>query len=977
MATTNFTKLINIKVDDKSINELEKSIKEIDAEILSIQKNEVKLNNSLAEQTRINKELLALTNKRAEADAQRLKVQQAGLTETEKQEQAEKELAKIEADRAKAQKISDKEKADAQAKLDKDTKEASEKTAKALENQQQKAEKLFKVADGIGGSFQVAAGASALFGEKTSEAMEEAQLQVLGLISFTDGIKKVAEGASNAYKLISSSTKVAETASKAFSTTTRIGIAATGIGLFLIALGLVVTYFDDIKKVASEFADSIGLSEIIKQFTEFSDKVGGISGFFTIIKETAVGLVKDLAQVGKAFASLLSFDSDKISAEFGKIGDETGKAFVAGQTKAIANADRDRLIKAKETALKIAQQEIDILKAQGKDTLELEKKVIEDTLALNKIKISTLEKDSDEYLKIVEDNNKLEVALEANKVSQINKLFDSNLKNNQKNLDRKAIQYANDYKKGLKNQEQYNQAIYDAEVKALQKQIDLTKKHGDDTTALERTLAEKELANKLSIDEKKIEADDKAREAELEALELNNLKRIEAIEEDLIKENLTNKEYKDALLENDKKFLQEQLDIQKEGSKEALQAQIAVNENTIKEDKETADELQAIKEYELQQEIDKNNKIGNSQKKNFKERQDSLEKAKNLQIALFNTQLDNVKKNAGEESLEYKKLADAKKKYLEDYNISAEAAAKAEEERIKALKKQIEDNILGAVKGVADILNQLDQQAIADSQKRLDSFTAQNDAIQQQVQDTQALIEASNAKINELEGNLADQRAERSEGLKAELEDERSNRIALAQKNKQLADQQIANEKKVQAEKNRIAELDKQMKKRQQVLGIAEATINTARAVLNALTVQPYPLGLALAISAGVLGATQIGIIASQKFADGGIIDGASHADGGVKVFGGRAELEGGEMIINKRSTALYSSVLHEINNDKTGKLMMEQGGVMPNFTNVNSILQTSNDNANKISTRPLVVSVQEINDVQNRVSVIENSSSF
>lgn len=73
----------------------------------------------------------------------------------------------------------------------------------------------------------------------------------------------------------------------------------------------------------------------------------------------------------------------------------------------------------------------------------------------------------------------------------------------------------------------------------------------------------------------------------------------------------------------------------------------------------------------------------------------------------------------------------------------------------------------------------------------------------------------------------------------------------------------------------------------------------------------------------------------------------------------------------------MYSSLLHQINNDKTGKLMMEQGGIMPNFSNVNSVLQTSNDNVNKITERPVVVSVQEINTVQNRVSVIENGSSF
>ena len=53
---------------------------------------------------------------------------------------------------------------------------------------------------------------------------------------------------------------------------------------------------------------------------------------------------------------------------------------------------------------------------------------------------------------------------------------------------------------------------------------------------------------------------------------------------------------------------------------------------------------------------------------------------------------------------------------------------------------------------------------------------------------------------------------------------------------------------------------------------------------------------------------------ASERYADGGVIQGKSHAQGGIKVLGGAAEVEGGEFITNKRTTALNQPILEYIN---------------------------------------------------------------
>jgi hypothetical protein len=68
-------------------------------------------------------------------------------------------------------------------------------------------------------------------------------------------------------------------------------------------------------------------------------------------------------------------------------------------------------------------------------------------------------------------------------------------------------------------------------------------------------------------------------------------------------------------------------------------------------------------------------------------------------------------------------------------------------------------------------------------------------------------------------------------------------------------------------------------------------------------TIKKHPATAALT-------AVQIGVIASQKFGEGEVdIDGASHAHGGIS-----AEIEGGESVINKRSTAKHRTLLEAIN---------------------------------------------------------------
>jgi len=136
----------------------------------------------------------------------------------------------------------------------------------------------------------------------------------------------------------------------------------------------------------------------------------------------------------------------------------------------------------------------------------------------------------------------------------------------------------------------------------------------------------------------------------------------------------------------------------------------------------------------------------------------------------------------------------------------------------------------------------------------------------------------------------------------------------------------------------------------------------------------------ALAIAQSV---ASIATISSQKFQRGGIISGPSHAEGGVPIMarGGQIEAEGGEAIINKKNTALFSPILSAINSYGGNGDKFERGGIinngLPNTITPPNTTQTDIlSRLDSIEFKP-TVSVIEINEAQTRVSEIQNNSTL
>lgn len=145
----------------------------------------------------------------------------------------------------------------------------------------------------------------------------------------------------------------------------------------------------------------------------------------------------------------------------------------------------------------------------------------------------------------------------------------------------------------------------------------------------------------------------------------------------------------------------------------------------------------------------------------------------------------------------------------------------------------------------------------------------------------------------------------------------------------------------------RLSEIDKEAAAKQEELrkeafeeqkkwNLANAAMNGALAITNLLATVPggklNPAFWVALVFTTMTTLAQTAMIASQKYARGGLLQGASHAQGGIKgsVQGNNIELEGGEVVINKRSSAKFRRELSTINSYNGWGQKFAAGGELP-----------------------------------------------
>lgn len=269
-------------------------------------------------------------------------------------------------------------------------------------------------------------------------------------------------------------------------------------------------------------------------------------------------------------------------------------------------------------------------------------------------------------------------------------------------------------------------------------------------------------------------------------------------------------------------------------------------------------------------------------------------------------------------------------------------------------------------------------------QEQLDKW---NDELDKKLDKQQEIIEQHKSNIDSIEDELATSRGDRRQHLIDQLNAEME-----AQRAAQAEEQRIQKEKE-RAEKKQ-EELDLKRRKAEYKRNLTQAIVNGAMAVtMAAINKWPIPAIPMMALAASTT-AAQIAIMASNKpYAKGGVLEGKSHAEGGIPIPGTGIEVEGKEYVVRKKSTTPNIDLLDYINKSER-KLSLDDfikfygGKVRKNVTSMSpgrkyadgGALPVINDSYSfddrllsafeRYAERPSVVSVVDIN---NRQSAVKN----
>lgn len=373
------------------------------------------------------------------------------------------------------------------------------------------------------------------------------------------------------------------------------------------------------------------------------------------------------------------------------------------------------------------------------------------------------------------------------------------------------------------------------------------------------------------------------------------------------------------------------------------------------------EQLKFNKMLEIREYTEANAKI-QADDKLTKEQKERANKIFRENILFLNKKYDTAENKLLDESLNkeleiVKAITDANIKALDDKAKAITTAnLKEEEQRKTNLEK---------AKGMLNELADADEVAII---KRLEKFQEIAQASSEVLSFISAAMkQSSDQRIADIDAQYQKQ----SDSLKYQLENQLITQEQYDKRSEQLS----------KAKDSRIRKEKQEAWKKQHRIDVANAVTQAAIAVSQVFAYEAGELVIksAAAVAAAAIAAGNVALIASQKmpqFAKGGMLNGPSHANGGIPI-----EAEGGEAILNARS--MRNPMLRAM----ASAINVEGGGVSfatPFVSSTTASTQTINSNAtisddaidrivSKIAAIPVIVSEQDITKTQRKVQVIEN----
>ena len=322
----------------------------------------------------------------------------------------------------------------------------------------------------------------------------------------------------------------------------------------------------------------------------------------------------------------------------------------------------------------------------------------------------------------------------------------------------------------------------------------------------------------------------------------------------------------------------------------------------------------------------------------------------------------------------------------------------------QTVAQNIADTVTMNMSQLYDVFQMFDdimQQKYDNEQSELDHqqemLDQENDNLEKYYQKAQEITQKYSDNINGIEDELKNARGERRQFLIDQLSQQKEAQLGALENENEIQRQKEANEKKQEALKKKQDELDRKRRKQQKLANIASAVMSTSVAVTNALALQPFWVGIAMAAVAAAMGAVQIATISAQKiYAKGGVIDGPSHKQGGVKIKtkDGVSEVEGKEFITNKETTQKNLPLMYYINSQKkhltkddldsffdgktrkispkVGQMKFADGGQMPEMQDTFDLKSFIQNQQPVQDDRPVVVSVVDIVNAQENLREVK-----
>ena len=336
------------------------------------------------------------------------------------------------------------------------------------------------------------------------------------------------------------------------------------------------------------------------------------------------------------------------------------------------------------------------------------------------------------------------------------------------------------------------------------------------------------------------------------------------------------------------------------------------------------------------------------------------------------------------------------KEQLESMNALSDNARKSMTEVCQALKdipatfiQSIQMYVDAVGQSIQDILSSYSDLQNNRIEQEQEALEKEADMLDKELQKQQDIVEKHKTNINDIEDELKTARGDRREHLIDQINAEIQAQREAAAEEKRIEKEKEVNEKKQQ-------KLAKKQQKQQQKNQIIQATISGGLAVVNALATKPFlPVGVAMAALAAATTAAQIAMMSKQKFANGGLLQGRSHSQGGIPVGNTGIEVEGNEFITNKKTTMQNLDLLDFINTKKRrlslndfvefynadGKKRIKEninaqtkyanGGTLPSMQIPDISEQLQNIVAVQ-DTRPVVVAVTDIINKQNDIRRVQ-----